>query len=56
MPHRLIDRAARGDRGSFERVRAVSVITPIAIVGVDLGVRAAFASAPGASRRRTAER
>ncbi|MEV0160625.1 hypothetical protein [Nonomuraea fuscirosea] len=83
--HRLIVRAARGDRRGFERVRAVSVIMPIAIVGVDLipglcpvwyavmqglsalalvavafvvrgaGVRAAFPSAPGASRR-TAER
>ncbi|MGK5551889.1 hypothetical protein ACSNOI_09775 [Actinomadura kijaniata] len=34
--HRMVTRAARGARRSFERVRAVAVILPIAIVGVDL--------------------
>ncbi|MFC6880835.1 MULTISPECIES: hypothetical protein [Actinomadura] len=34
--HRLTVRAAQGERRSYERVRAITVIMPIAIVGVDL--------------------
>ncbi|MEU6412316.1 hypothetical protein [Microbispora sp. NPDC046933] len=34
--HRLIARASQGSRRSFERMRAVTVTMPIAIIGVDL--------------------
>ncbi|HET6909733.1 MAG TPA: hypothetical protein VFH54_10375 [Mycobacteriales bacterium] len=34
--YRLAEHASRGEEKSFERLRTVSVIVPIAIVGVDL--------------------
>ncbi|TQS18836.1 hypothetical protein [Microbispora hainanensis] len=36
MLHRMIVRASQGSRRSFERMRVLTVTTPIAIIGVDL--------------------
>jgi cytochrome bd-type quinol oxidase subunit 2 len=36
LTHRMTASASRGSRRSFERVRALAVIMPIAIIGVDL--------------------
>ncbi|MEU8276193.1 hypothetical protein ACFYOK_11510 [Microbispora bryophytorum] len=36
MLHRMIVRASRGSRRSFERMRVITVTMPIAIIGVDL--------------------
>lgn len=36
LTHRMAGSASRGSRRSFERVRALAVVMPIAIIGVDL--------------------